>query len=184
MAHLWEPLPTIHIPLCIYAAMEIAGYLTNLVLWCMGFAAARDPRTGVTYWLYDPQCGSARAGADGWLGGRIMHASRHQLHRLHDSFSSLMDLESMQRCVCWVCVCVVEGDDMWRMMMRRCVHVCMWCTSSMWCEHVYPIIVSLCNHRQPQHTVVHRRAAQQPIVFLHGVMGILLCLPLIKVGCV
>lgn len=97
MGHLWDPMRVVHLPLVVYATMELLGCLTDLVLWCMGFSVARDQATGMRYWIYDPLCDAARAAVDGGLGGRIMHVSRQglqqRLHRLHDSVSSLIDMD-------------------------------------------------------------------------------------------
>lgn len=196
MGHLWEPMQVVHLPLVMYAAMELLGCLTGLALWCMGFSSARDRETGIRYWIYDPLCDAARAAVDGGLGGRIMHVSRHQLqqrlHRLHDSVSSLIDLDGpelrhVDRTIgsahqCLRCDIMLTPA----IIARHCSAVRVY-TSAMYSQCCVLVHTHKCMHAHKcmpaQLDSPRMQPRSQPVVFLHGVMGIGLCLPLIRVRC-
>jgi len=70
MAHLWEPLRTLHKPLALHAGGEAMRAATDAALWCLGFSQGVAP-CGLRYWTRPPGPPALRPAALGWAVGRV-----------------------------------------------------------------------------------------------------------------
>ena len=71
MAHLWEPLRTLHKPLALHAAGEAMRAATDGALWCLGFDRAVSG-AGVRYWVRAPGRPPLRPAPLAWAVGQAV----------------------------------------------------------------------------------------------------------------
>lgn len=169
MAHRTEAMRCVHLPLACYAIAEALGWASDLALWCMGFTCKRHAPSGLRYWVLLPtttpipgtgtSAAAAAAAAVAAAGGGVFGAVGPA--GLAGGMAAALGgrlkagLYGLHGAMHDSFGSLADLVAMERESPAR--------TTS-----------------QPASASTTGQQQQHPIVFVHGVMGLALCLPLIK----